>query len=61
MKSLNIGDRLKVAVMEVASDRQKLSLSLKDFVKQQHKEEISKYIQKDDDHTSYRLGDLLKK
>ena len=61
MKSLNIGDRLKVAVMEVASDRQKLSLSLKDFVKQQQKEEISKYIQKDDDHTSYRLGDLLKK
>jgi len=61
MKALNIGDKLKVAVMEVAVDRQKLSLSLKDFVKQQQKEEISKYIQKDDDHTSYRLGDLLKK
>ncbi|MEI8092920.1 MAG: (d)CMP kinase [Spirochaetales bacterium] len=61
MKSLTVGDKLKVLVMEVSVERQKLSLSLKDFVKQQQKEEISKYIQKDDDHSSFRLGDLFKK
>jgi len=61
MKTLTVGEKLKVSVMEVSTERQKLSLSLKDFVKQQQKEEISKYIQKDDDHSSFRLGDLFKK
>jgi small subunit ribosomal protein S1 len=61
MKGLTVGEKLKVTVMEVSTERQKLSLSLKDFVKQQQKEEISKYIQKDDDHSSFRLGDLFKK
>ncbi len=61
MKTLNIGDKLKVVVLEVAADKQKLSLSLKDFVRQQQREEMSRYISRDDDHSSFRLGDLLKK
>lgn len=61
MKTLNVGDKLKVTVLEVAVDRQKLSLSLKDFVRQQQREEMSRYISRDDDHSSFRLGDLLKK
>jgi len=52
---------LKVAVLEVAVDKQKLSLSLKDFVRQQQREEMSRYISRDEDHSSFRLGDLLKK
>jgi small subunit ribosomal protein S1 len=61
MKTINVGDKLKVAVLEVAADKQKLSLSLKDFVRQQQREEMSRYISRDDDHSSFRLGDLLKK
>jgi len=61
IKTLNIGDKLKVTVLEVAADKQKLSLSLKDFVRQQQREEMSRYISHDDDHSSFRLGDLLKK
>jgi len=61
MKSLNIGDKLKVSVLEVATDKQKLSLSLKDFVRQQQREEMSRYISHEEDHSSFRLGDLLKK
>ena len=61
IKTLNVGDKLKVTVLEVAADRQKLSLSLKDFVRQQQREEMSRYISHDDDHSSFRLGDLLKK
>jgi len=61
IKTLNVGDKLKVTVLEVAADRQKLSLSLKDFVRQQQREEMSRYISRDEDHSSFRLGDLLKK
>lgn len=61
IKTLNVGDKLKVTVLEVAADKQKLSLSLKDFVRQQQREEMSRYISHDDDHSSFRLGDLLKK
>ncbi len=61
MKTLNVGDKLKVTVLEVAADKQRLSLSLKDFVRQQQREEMSRYISHDDDHSSFRLGDLLKK
>jgi small subunit ribosomal protein S1 len=61
MKTLNVGDKLKVVVLEVAADKQKLSLSLKDLVRQQQREEMSRYISRDDDHSSFRLGDLLKK
>ena len=61
IKTLNIGDKLKVTVLEVDSSKQRLSLSLKDFVRQQQREEMSRYISHDDDHSSFRLGDLLKK
>jgi len=61
IKTLNVGDKLKVTVLEVAADKQKLSLSLKDFVRQQQREEMSRYISHDEDHSSFRLGDLLKK
>jgi len=61
IKTLNVGDKLKVTVLEVAVDKQKLSLSLKDFVRQQQREEMSRYISRDEDHSSFRLGDLLKK
>ena len=61
IKTLNVGDKLSVTVLEVAADKQKLSLSLKDFVRQQQREEMSRYISRDDDHSSFRLGDLLKK
>lgn len=61
MKTLNVGDKIKALVIEVNAEKQKLTLSLRDYVKQIQKEEISKYIQDDDDHSSFRLGDLLKK
>jgi small subunit ribosomal protein S1 len=61
IKTINVGDKLKVTVLEVAADKQKLSLSLKDFVRQQQREEMSRYISHDEDHSSFRLGDLLKK
>ncbi len=61
MKSLEIGKQVKAVVTEVNVEKQRLSLSLRDYEKQQQKEEISKYMQDDDRHDSFRLGDMLKK
>lgn len=61
MKKLNIGDVLKVSVVEISDEKQKISLSLRDFVKNQQKEEISKYIHNQSENDGFTLGDLLKK
>ncbi|NNM55334.1 MAG: 30S ribosomal protein S1 [Spirochaetales bacterium] len=61
MKALEVGKKVKAVVSDVNVEKQRLSLSLRDYEKQQQKEEISKYMQDDDRHDSFRLGDMLKK
>jgi small subunit ribosomal protein S1 len=61
LKTVKIGDKLTLLVVEVNVEKQKLALSLRDFERQQQKEEISKYTKNNDDHNIFRLGDMLKK
>jgi len=54
------GDPIKSVVVEVSPSKQKLSLSLRDFVKRQQKEEIEKYIQDDSREEKVSVADLIK-
>jgi len=47
-------------VVELNPDRQRLGLSIKDLIQKQEREEISRFIQEDEEDAGYTLGDLLK-
>jgi small subunit ribosomal protein S1 len=49
---------VKAIVVELSIDRQKLGLSIRDLVRRQQREEISKFMQ-DDTSEGYTLGDIL--
>jgi len=61
LKKINIGDPVKAVVIDVSPEKQKLALSLRDYVKQVEKAEISRYIHKDEDEPGFTLGDAFKK
>ena len=61
MKSYTIGASIKAMVTELNVDRQRLSLSIRDMIKKSQREEISRFMQEEDDsNEGYTLGDLLK-
>ena len=47
-------------VTEVSSAKQKLSLSLRDYVKRVQREEMNKYIHDESKADTVSLGDILK-
>jgi small subunit ribosomal protein S1 len=51
---------VKALVVELNPERQKLGLSIKDLVRRQQREEISRFMQDDSSDGGYTLGDLLK-
>ena len=53
------GQTVKALVIELNPERQKLGLSIRDLVRRQQREEISRFMQ-DDTNDGYTLGDLLK-
>jgi small subunit ribosomal protein S1 len=59
-KRYNVGDTIRAVVTELNPGKQKLSLSVRELMKKQQREELSKYIQDDDSGSTMTLGDILK-
>jgi small subunit ribosomal protein S1 len=55
-----VGDAVQAVVTECSPSKQKLSLSLRDYVKRVQREEMDKYIQDDSKQDTVSLGDMLK-
>ncbi len=60
LEKYGIGDKVKAAVLEIHTDKHKLSLSIKEYQKKLQKEELSKYIHDEEETSSFTIGDLLK-
>jgi len=59
LKRFAAGQAVKALVVELNPERQKLGLSIRDLVRRQQREEMSRFMQ-DDSNEGYTLGDLLK-
>jgi len=59
LKRFQAGQAVKALVVDLNPERQKLGLSIRDLVRRQQREEISRFMQ-DDTKEGYTLGDLLK-
>ena len=59
LKRFHAGQAVKALVVELSPERQKLGLSIRDLVRRQQREEMSRFMQ-DDSRDGYTLGDLLK-
>ena len=59
LKRFQAGQAVKALVVELSPERQKLGLSIRDLVRRQQREELSRFMQ-DDSKDGYTLGDLLK-
>jgi small subunit ribosomal protein S1 len=59
LKRFHAGQAVRALVVELSPERQKLGLSIRDLVRRQQREEISRFMQ-DDTKDGYTLGDLLK-
>jgi len=61
LASVDVGAKIKTAVIEVNVERRKLSLSVKEIQIQQERKEMSKYLQDDtSDNDTYTLADAIK-
>jgi small subunit ribosomal protein S1 len=59
VKKYEVGAAIKAVIVELSPDRQKLSLSVRDLVRKQQREEMTRFLQ-DDSGDGYTLGDMLK-
>jgi small subunit ribosomal protein S1 len=55
-----VGDPVQAVVTECSPSKQKLSLSLRDFVRRVQREELDKYIHDESKQDTVSLGDMLK-
>jgi small subunit ribosomal protein S1 len=60
MAKYKVGDTVQAVVMECSPSKQKLSLSLRDYVKRVQREEMDKYIHDESKEDTVSLGDMLK-
>lgn len=61
LSKFKAGDKVKAVVVEINRKTQRLSMSIKDYLKGIQREELSKYIHNDKGESStYTLGDMLK-
>jgi small subunit ribosomal protein S1 len=60
MAKYKVGDTVQAVVTECSPSKQKLSLSLKDYVKRVQREEMDKYIHDESKEDTVSLGDMLK-
>jgi small subunit ribosomal protein S1 len=60
MAKYKVGDPVQAVVTECSPSKQKLSLSLKDYVKRVQREEMDKYIHDESKKDTVSLGDMLK-
>jgi len=61
LEELNIGDKMKVSIIEVNTQKKKLSLSVREVKHREERAEISKYMDDEEiENDSYTLADMLK-
>ena len=61
LKKYKVGDSLKAVVLEIQSDKQKAAFSLRDYQKKVQRDEMSRYMAKEESSDStYTLGSVLK-
>jgi small subunit ribosomal protein S1 len=60
MAKYKVGDSIQAVVTECSPAKQKLSLSLRDYVKRVQREEMDKYIHDESKQDTVSLGDILK-
>jgi small subunit ribosomal protein S1 len=60
MAKYKVGDSVQAVVTECSPAKQKLSLSLRDYVKRVAREEMDKYIHDESKQDTVSLGDMLK-
>ncbi len=60
MAKYKVGDSVQAVVTECSPSKQKLSLSLRDYVKRVQREEMDKYIHDESKQDTVSLGDMLK-
>ena len=62
VKKYAVGDKIKVVVLEVSPEKQKVAFSIKDYKRKVQREEISRYMSSEEekDDSAYTLGDFLK-
>jgi len=54
------GDKVTALVTDININAQKLSLSIKDYLRKSQKSEMSKYIHDDENENTFTFADLLK-
>jgi small subunit ribosomal protein S1 len=61
LKKYKVGDKLKAIVLEIQSDKQKVAFSLRDYQKKAQRDEMSRYMAKEEaSDSTYTLGAVLK-
>ncbi|MDR3020357.1 MAG: S1 RNA-binding domain-containing protein, partial [Treponema sp.] len=61
LKKYKTGDKIKAIVLEIQSDKQKIAFSIRDYQKKMHREEMSRFLAKEESSDStYTLGAILK-
>jgi small subunit ribosomal protein S1 len=61
LKKYKVGDKLKAVVLEIQSDKQKVAFSLRDYQKKAQRDEMSRYMAKEEaSDSTYTLGSVLK-
>ncbi len=60
LKKYSKGDKVKAVVSDINVHSQRLSLSVREYMKSQQRQELAKYIQDEQDEATVTLGDILK-
>jgi small subunit ribosomal protein S1 len=61
LKKFKVGDKVNAVVLEIQSDKQKVAFSIRDYQKKIQRDEISRYMVKEESSDStYTLGAVLK-
>jgi len=61
LKKVKVGDKLKAVVLEIQSDKQKVAFSLRDYQKKIQRDEMSRYmVREESSDSTYTLGSVLK-
>jgi len=61
LKKYKVGDRIKAVVLEIQSDKQKVAFSIRDYQKKMQRDEMSRYMAKEESSDStYTLGAVFK-
>ena len=61
LKKFKVGDKVNAVVLEIQSDKQKVAFSIRDYQKKIQRDEISRYMVKEEfSDSTYTLGAVLK-